>query len=519
MEEDKNNQPQQAQQPTIAPTAEDKVAPKISDELSSVASNPKQNMLIIAAAVIAGLVMVYNIFTGDSEDTKKKTIDKVEKPKVVTKPTQQIDSSEIGVMPALPKAPALKDPATPPPPPPQALPTPPAIPKKIQPEKAAPPKIIAQAVAPAITKQQPDSPLPPKIKEPEFANEKNKKLTAGFIPKADMSVQDKQKKAARQKSAIMLVAGIESKTQEQIDQDQAFKKRGDLEYVLSKGKVIDAVIETAINTDFAGEIRAVIARDVFSESGKVILVPKGSRVFGNFSSGIDTVYGRINIKWDRIDLPTGFTLSLDATGIDNLGRKGSQGRLDKKVKEKLGGAILSTALNVGFATALDKLVPPEQTSAQAADIQGQATGIQSSVQAVYNNQTLSPPLKITQMCAAARGAVDSTSSNYAQVNTACQTALTSPQGQTQATADALYNSLMQVANTSLTSSATNSTPTKAQEATKQGYEDFTKTVTDIMKQDPQKPTVTIDQGTVIKIYVNKDYTFPKAAVTKSRLLQ
>ncbi len=317
----------------------------------------------------------------------------------------------------------------------------------------------------------------------------------------------------------MLLAGVETKTQEQLDQDKAFKKRNDLEYVLAKGKIIDAVIETAINTDFPGEIRAVIARDVFSESGKVILIPKGSRVFGNFASGVDSLYGRINIKWERIDLPTGYTLTFDATGIDNLGRKGAQGRLDNKVKEKLGSAIISTALNVAFATAVDKMVPPEQTASQTAATQGQATGIQTAVQAVYNDQTLTPPNKIAQMCTAARGAVDSSSSNFTLVNTACQTALTSPQGQNQATADSLYNSLMQVANTSLASSATNSTPTKAEDATKKGMEDFTKSVTDIMKQTEQKPTITIDQGVVIKIYVNKDYTFPRSAITKSRLLQ
>ncbi len=188
MEENTNNQPQ----PPIAPTPEARVAPKVSDELSSVASNPKQNMLIIAAGVIAALIMVYNIFTGDDEGKNKKNIDKVEKPKIITKPTQQIDSSVIGVIPALPKAPELKDPSAPPPP--QVLPTPPALPKKAEPEKSAPPKVIAQPVAPPITKKQPDSPLPPKIKEPGLDTDQNKKLTLSFIPKSAASTQDKQKK-------------------------------------------------------------------------------------------------------------------------------------------------------------------------------------------------------------------------------------------------------------------------------------------------------------------------------------
>ena len=40
--------------------------------------------------------------------------------------------------------------------------------------------------------------------------------------------------------------------------------------VLGRGKILDAIIETAINTDFGGEIRAIISRDIYSEWGKNI---------------------------------------------------------------------------------------------------------------------------------------------------------------------------------------------------------------------------------------------------------
>lgn len=39
--------------------------------------------------------------------------------------------------------------------------------------------------------------------------------------------------------------------------------------VLGCGKMLDTVIETAINTDFGGEIRAIITRDIYSEWGKI----------------------------------------------------------------------------------------------------------------------------------------------------------------------------------------------------------------------------------------------------------
>ena len=91
----------------------------------------------------------------------------------------------------------------------------------------------------------------------------------------------------QRKSSIVLIAGVlPKKTAEQIEEEANFQNRGNMEFVLGRGKIIDAVLETGINTDFGGEVRAVIGRDVFSESGKMILIPKGSRVFGTYSIGI-----------------------------------------------------------------------------------------------------------------------------------------------------------------------------------------------------------------------------------------
>ena len=62
-------------------------------------------------------------------------------------------------------------------------------------------------------------------------------------------------------------------------------------------------------------------------------------------------------------------------------------------------------------------------------------------------------------------------------------------------------------------------PTQTQNASKQAFTDVTNTVKDMVAQNQFQPTITIDQGTLVKIYVNKDYKFPKAALGKSRLVQ
>ena len=44
------------------------------------------------------------------------------------------------------------------------------------------------------------------------------------------------------------------------------------------------------------------------------------------------------------------------------------------------------------------------------------------------------------------------------------------------------------------------------------FKDITDVAKELLEKQKFDPTITIDQGTLIKIYVNKDYKFPKAAI-------
>jgi type IV secretion system protein VirB10 len=335
----------------------------------------------------------------------------------------------------------------------------------------------------------------------------------------------KKRKDAKRKSSIILVAGTESKkTQEQIQQEENFKVRGNIELVLGRGKIIDAVLERAISTDFGGEVRSVISRDVFSESGKNILVPKGSRVFGTYSTGIDGAYGRISIEWNRIDLASGYTLSLQGAGIDNLGRKGYQGRVDNKFKERFSNAILMSAFNIGFANALDKVVAPPTSTQTAATNTSIATNMQNTALAIYNAKAAdaSEDVTINKICSSTQALItDKTSTAYTTLSQACTSLITNANigSTTGQRLSSLMNTVNSAAASLLTSTTTATTPTQAQNASKQAFTDVTNTVKDMLTQQQFKPTITIDQGTAVKIYVTKDYVFPKAVLSRSRLVK
>lgn len=115
---------------------------------------------------------------------------------------------------------------------------------------------------------------------------------------------------------------------------------GNLNSMIAEGKIIDGVVETAINTDLPGTVRAIVSRDVYAESGKTVLIPKGSRLIGEYASEIKTGQIRISVMWNRLIRPDGVDVALDAQGSDRLGRAGVAGHLDNKFWTRMSAAFL-----------------------------------------------------------------------------------------------------------------------------------------------------------------------------------
>jgi|GEM_PF-928681 len=491
-------------------------APEVKDELSKVATNPKRNILVMVSMVMGIIVMGYNLlapilFAKNKEDDHIS----VPEPKTISAPSNV--SVDLPPIPQVPEPPKLVEPSPPP-----------------QPQ--LPVAKVEEPVAPPLPTFQPP---PVAVVSMPVANKNTQGLSNNYNKDDDAA---KQRSEAKRKSSIVLVGGAPQKEQSAISKEQEndFKKRGDLEYVLGQGKLIDAVLESAVNSDFDGEIRAVISRDVYSESAKVVLIPKGTRIFGTFQSGGDTS-GRITVTWNKINLESGYTLTMAASAVDNLGRAGVQGRVDHKYAEQMTNAVLTSAFNVAVASGLDKIVPPvtstataSQTASGVAAVITQATAIAGDPNSIVPPATTPPyppvnlgtggndngaSAKINTICALKAQITDVTSSAYTSMVTACtaaQATVNSPNAQ--GGLSALLSALSGLASSSAVAAATAATPTQAQQASKTAFTDITTAAKDMMGQVEFKPTVTLDQGTKIKIYVNKDYVFPKDAINKIKVI-
>ena len=89
-----------------------------------------------------------------------------------------------------------------------------------------------------------------------------------------------------------------------------------------QGELIDAVLETGIDSDLPGMIRGVVSRPVWSYHGHHLLIPAGTRLIGQYSSATLKGISRVMVLWQRAVLPNGFSVQLDSPGADAMGRSG-----------------------------------------------------------------------------------------------------------------------------------------------------------------------------------------------------
>ena len=118
-----------------------------------------------------------------------------------------------------------------------------------------------------------------------------------------------------------------------------------------QGTMIQAVMETALDSSLPGQTRAVVSEDVFSFDGSRLLVPRGSRLIGRYRSGVDIAQRRVTIAWDRIILPDNQTIQISSFGGDELGRSGVTGFVDTRFDERFGSAALISLISAAPSAA------------------------------------------------------------------------------------------------------------------------------------------------------------------------
>jgi type IV secretory pathway VirB10-like protein len=128
-------------------------------------------------------------------------------------------------------------------------------------------------------------------------------------------------------------------------------------YEVKAGTVIPAALVTGLNSDLPGPVIAQVTEPVFDhQTGRIILIPQGSRLLGKYDSQVSYGQNRALVVWTRLIFPSGRSVNLGAMiGADPTGAGGLTDRVDTHLPLLARAAGLSTLISVGAAAAQNSL--------------------------------------------------------------------------------------------------------------------------------------------------------------------
>lgn len=183
--------------------------------------------------------------------------------------------------------------------------------------------------------------------------------------------------------------------------DDAFRRAGakaaevrqaeviaDPAHTVMQGTLIEAALETAISTDLAGNVSAIVSHDVWSFDMSRVLIPRGSRLFGRYDSEVDAGQRRVLIAWDRLVTTDGQSVTLAAYGTDRIGRSGLPGAVRNHFLQRFGTAALISLIGAVPTLAADKYAANEVASDTAENV---GTDLGEAVNTVMADYLSIPP--------------------------------------------------------------------------------------------------------------------------------
>jgi len=119
--------------------------------------------------------------------------------------------------------------------------------------------------------------------------------------------------------------------------------------VVQAGSVIPAALLTGLRSDLPGQITAQVTEAVYdSPTGKVLLIPQGARLIGQYDAQVAFGQSRALLVWNRIVMPNGRSIVLERQpGADPEGYAGLEDEVDNHWGALFKAAMLSTILSVG----------------------------------------------------------------------------------------------------------------------------------------------------------------------------
>lgn len=162
--------------------------------------------------------------------------------------------------------------------------------------------------------------------------------------------------------------------------------------VVTQGAMIDCVLSTRLVTTQPGMVVCYSTSDVYSTSGRVVLIDKGSKFVGRSDAGITQGQARIFVIWERLETRQGVIIELNSPGAGPIGEGGLGGYVDNHFWQRFGGAIMISLIgDLGSAAANAATGGGSGSNNQVMQFGGTAQGMQQAAAEALRNSINIPP--------------------------------------------------------------------------------------------------------------------------------
>lgn len=172
-------------------------------------------------------------------------------------------------------------------------------------------------------------------------------------------------------------------------------------FEIRAGAVIPSVLVGGINSDIPGFIIGQVSQNVYdTATGSYLLIPQGSKLFGEYSSNVAYGQSRVLVAWQRITFPDGKVLDIGSmAGADQEGYSGYKDKVNHHYIRLFGSAILMSAITAGVALSQDDNSRESgvRDSRRASDAMSEALGQQlgaATSKLLDRNLNIAPTIEI-----------------------------------------------------------------------------------------------------------------------------
>lgn len=164
----------------------------------------------------------------------------------------------------------------------------------------------------------------------------------------------------------------------------------DLDTRLLQGTLISCVLETAISSSVPGLLTCRNRLPVYSANGAYELIPRGTRIVGEYRGALRDGQTRLFALWNRLVTPSGVAVSLASPGAGPLGRGGHSGELDRRWGDRFAAALLVSVISDAAARSTEGEFEESRAALRAVAAESVRTEL-----AVHSELTKNPGERIT----------------------------------------------------------------------------------------------------------------------------